>query len=87
VQWRDRPFEPGQREKLALFERRLRRWVPVLVLVSLPTVWQAWRDQGETSGLLLLAALVAVELSAGLYLPWVFRRILRDGDAASARAR
>ena len=70
-----------------VFERRLRRWVPILVVVSLPSVWTTWHDQGRTMGIVLLVVLIAVELSAGLYLPWIFRRIIRDGDAASARAR
>jgi hypothetical protein len=83
MQWRDRPFRPGEREKLVRFERLLRRWVPVFVVVSIPSVWTSWHDEGAAFGIALLGVLVAVELSAGIMLPWVFRRIIRDGDALS----
>jgi hypothetical protein len=42
------------------------------VLVSLPGVWQVWHDQGRTMGILLLAALLAVEVTSGLFVPWFF---------------
>ncbi len=57
--------------------RWLERGIPVVVLVSLPTVRVAWHDQGQMMGMVLLVAIVAVEATSGLFLPWFFRFTVR----------
>ena len=74
-------------ERLLRFARWLERGIPVVVLVSLPGVWSTWHDQGRTLGLLLLIALLAVEATSGLFLPWFFRLTVRRRGVADGGLR
>ena len=71
------PLAPAEAERLLRYARWLQRGIPLVVVLSLPSVWTTWHYEGQTMGILLLAALLAVEVSSGLYLPWFFRFIVR----------
>jgi len=75
------PAAPARRE---LTPRRVLRvaWmlrigVPVLVLVSLPRVWQMWHDHRRTSAIVFGCCLLALLAGLAGFMPWFLRRAIR----------
>jgi hypothetical protein len=77
------PLAPAEAERLLWLARWLQRGVPIVVVVSLPNVWASWHYQGQTMGILVLAALLTLAVTGGLYLPWFFRLTVRRRGVAS----
>jgi hypothetical protein len=71
------PLAATEAERLLRIARWLQRGIPVVVVISLPSVWSVWHDQGQRMGIVLLACLLAVEVTSGLYLPWFCRLTVR----------